>query len=265
VTDSSHGRQIVVLLVDDQAFVGAAIRRLLATEPDITLHCCLEATGAIAVANEVAPAVILQDLMMPGLDGLSLVSLFRANPATADTPVIILSGNDDEDSRRKAQTAGAHGYLLKLPPKLELVACIRRHASSHHAHEQPHIHDRPIAGPEETLDLLVLEAFREAGGSPAFMLSLIDRFIQDVESQIAMLADAAQRQDLAAWKATAHRLKGTALIMGARRLGALCGQLENDPQTLAEAAASPASMNAINAELVHVRDAFATQRESLSR
>jgi CheY-like chemotaxis protein len=265
VTDSINGRQIVVLLVDDQPFVGAAIRRLLATEPDITLHCCSQATEAVARANEVAPAVILQDLMMPGLDGLSLVGLFRANPATAHTPVIILSGNDDEDSRQKALTAGAHGYLLKLPPKLELVACIRRHASSRHADEQPHMQDRPTAGPGETLDLLVLQSFREAGGSPAFMLSLIDRFIQDVEGQIAMLADAARRRDPAAWKATAHRLKGTALIMGARRLGALCGQLENDPQTLAEAAASPAPMNALNDELVRVRDAFATQRESLSR
>ena len=86
VTDSINGRQIVVLLVDDQPFVGAAIRRLLATEPDITLHCCSQATEAVARANEVAPAVILQDLMMPGLDGLSLVGLFRANPATARTP-----------------------------------------------------------------------------------------------------------------------------------------------------------------------------------
>src|ERR1700737_763807 len=170
--DSINGLQIVVLLVDDQPFVGAAIRRLLATEPDITLHCCTEATEAIARANEVAPAVILQDLMMPDLDGLSLVGLFRANPATAHTPVIILSGNDDEDSRRKAQTAGAHGYLLKLPPKLELVESIRRHAGSHHADEQPHIHGRPTAGAEVTLDPLVLDAFREAGGSPAFMRRL---------------------------------------------------------------------------------------------
>jgi CheY-like chemotaxis protein/HPt (histidine-containing phosphotransfer) domain-containing protein len=265
MNDSINGLRIVVLLVDDQPFVGAAIRRLLATEPDITLHCCTKATEAIARANEVAPAVILQDLMMPDLDGLSLVRLFRANPATAHTPVIILSGNDDEDSRRKALTAGAHGYLLKLPPKLELVACIRRHATSHQADEQPHVHDRPTAGLEVTLDPLVLAAFRDAGGSPSFMLSLIDRFIQDVELQVATLADAAERRDPAAWKATAHRLKGTSLIMGARRLGALCGQLEKDPQTLAEAAVSPGPMNAINDELGRVRDAFATERESLSR
>ncbi len=85
-------RQIVVLLVDDQAFVGAAVGRLLATEHDIGLHCCRNALDAIAVANQLNPTIILQDLVMPDIDGLTLVRLFRANPPTAETPVIVLSG-----------------------------------------------------------------------------------------------------------------------------------------------------------------------------
>jgi HPt (histidine-containing phosphotransfer) domain-containing protein len=54
-------------------------------------------------------------------------------------------------------------------------------------------------------------------------------------------------------------------MMGAKRLGALCAQLEDDPQTLAEAAVSPARINAMNAELARVKDAFAIQREALTR
>src|SRR5437773_6252197 len=55
---SSQGRRaIVVLLVDDQAFVGAALSLLLESEPDIEVHSCLSAVHAIARANEISPTL----------------------------------------------------------------------------------------------------------------------------------------------------------------------------------------------------------------
>ena len=121
-------RPISVLLVDDHRFVGNVLGRLLATEPDIALHCCYSAVDAIALANHINPTVILQDLILPDIDGLALVRMFRANEQTATTPVIVLSGNDDADSRDRARVEGANDYLVKLPPKDALIACIRRHA-----------------------------------------------------------------------------------------------------------------------------------------
>src|ERR1700722_15471911 len=142
-------RPIVVLLVDDQSFVGAAVGQLLESERDIQLRCCLSAVDAIALANRIAPTLILQDLVMPEIDGLTLVRSFRTNPQTAGTPVIVLSGNDDASTRSKAMAAGAKGYLVKLPPKAELIACIRQHAAR-------------SAGDSDTLDLTVIDGFREA-------------------------------------------------------------------------------------------------------
>jgi PleD family two-component response regulator len=121
-------RQIIVLLVDDQRFVSAVLERLLASEPDITLHSCQESSAAIARANEIRPSVILQDLVLPGIDGLTMLGLFRANPSTASTPVIVLSANDDGDTRTRALARGATDYLVKLPAKRDLIDCIRRHA-----------------------------------------------------------------------------------------------------------------------------------------
>ena len=80
VPPSDGRRPIVVLLVDDQAFIGAALGVLLRSEPDIDLHCCLWAVNAVALANQIAPTLILQDLIMPDIDGLTLVRAFRANP-----------------------------------------------------------------------------------------------------------------------------------------------------------------------------------------
>jgi len=117
-----------VLLVDDQRFVGVVLERLLATEHDITLHSCLTSSEAISRANEIRPTVILQDLVLPGIDGLTMLGLFRTNPSTASTPVIVLSANDDQGTRTRALASGATDYLVKLPAKRDLIDCIRRHA-----------------------------------------------------------------------------------------------------------------------------------------
>src|SRR5438067_695455 len=104
-----------VLLVDDQRFVGMALERLLATDSDIVIHCCPRAADAIARAREIRPAVILQDLVMPDIDGMAMVRAFRENPLTSAIPIIVLSANDDATVRARALTAGANDYLVKLP------------------------------------------------------------------------------------------------------------------------------------------------------
>ena len=117
----------MVLLVDDQAMVCEAIRRALASEPDIDFHYCAEAREALAVATQIRPTVILQDLVMPGIDGLSLVSQFRANPATHDIPIIVLSTNENPQVKGQAFSLGANDYVVKLPDRIELIARIRYH------------------------------------------------------------------------------------------------------------------------------------------
>ena len=71
----------MVLLVDDQAMIGEAVRRGLSNEDNIDFHFCSDPHQAIAHAVRIKPTVILQDLVMPGLDGLSLVREYR-NPVS---------------------------------------------------------------------------------------------------------------------------------------------------------------------------------------
>jgi signal transduction histidine kinase/HPt (histidine-containing phosphotransfer) domain-containing protein/BarA-like signal transduction histidine kinase len=122
---------VMVLLVDDQAMVCEAVRRALANQADINFHYCPDAREAVSIANQVKPTVILQDLVMPGLDGLALVSQFRANPATKDTPIIVLSTNENPQVKGQAFALGANDYLVKLPDKIELVARIRYHSKAY--------------------------------------------------------------------------------------------------------------------------------------
>ena len=66
--------RLTVLLVDDQAMIAEAVRRALAEE-DIDFHYCNDPTKAVQEANKIAPTLILQDLVMPEIDGLELVGV----------------------------------------------------------------------------------------------------------------------------------------------------------------------------------------------
>ena len=98
------------------------------TAPDIEFRFCPDPAAAIDVANEFHPTVILQDLVMPEIDGLQLVKFFRANPGTRDTPLVVLSSKEEPITKAKAFALGANDYLVKLPDKLEVVARVRYHS-----------------------------------------------------------------------------------------------------------------------------------------
>lgn len=125
------GYDVMVLLVDDQAMVGEAVRRALANQSKIDFHYCDQPLHALAVAKDVKPTVILQDLVMPGVDGLDLVREYRAHHLTANIPIIVLSTKDDPAVKSEAFAAGANDYLVKLPDRIELIARIRYHSAAY--------------------------------------------------------------------------------------------------------------------------------------
>jgi sigma-B regulation protein RsbU (phosphoserine phosphatase) len=124
-------RPVTVLLIDDQAIVGESVRHMLAGEHDIVFHFCQDPAKAIATANEVPPTVILQDLVMPDIDGLMLVKFFRANKPTRETPMIVLSSKEEPIIKARAFALGANDYLVKLPDRIELIARIRYHSRAY--------------------------------------------------------------------------------------------------------------------------------------
>lgn len=122
---------IEVLLVDDQAIVVAAVRKMLADSPDIHLHYCTDATQALEKARELGPHLILQDLVMPNGDGLSLLEAYRADAALELVPVVVLSTREEPKTKAAAFARGANDYLVKLPDPVEMVARLRHHAKGY--------------------------------------------------------------------------------------------------------------------------------------
>ncbi|MFM8698950.1 MAG: response regulator, partial [Phycisphaerales bacterium] len=98
----STDQPLKVLIVDDQAMIAEAVRRMLLPHADIQFAACLKGAEAPAKVAEVQPDVILQDLVMPDADGLDLVSAYRKDPAIARTPLIVLSVKEEPATKAEA-------------------------------------------------------------------------------------------------------------------------------------------------------------------
>ncbi|MDX6253950.1 MAG: hypothetical protein QOJ11_284 [Frankiales bacterium] len=116
---------ISVLVADDQEMVRTGFRLILAREPDIdVVGDAANGREAVDAARRLAPDVVLMDIRMPVLDGLTATRRIVEDPL-CPARVIILTTFDDDEYIYEALAAGASGFLLKDAPADELTAAIR--------------------------------------------------------------------------------------------------------------------------------------------
>ena len=115
---------IKVLIADDQALVRSGFRMILESRDDLeVVGEAGDGEQAIRLVAQTRPDVVLMDVRMPGLDGVSATARLTAAP---DAPkVIILTTYDLEEPLYAALRAGASGFLLKDVRPADLVAAIR--------------------------------------------------------------------------------------------------------------------------------------------
>jgi two-component system, NarL family, response regulator len=124
--------KIRILIVDDHPVVRAGLTSMLATQPGLeVVGSASSGEEALAKLGETAPDLILLDLRMPGMDGLSALRALGKLGA-APKAIVLTSFETDEDIYRAVQ-AGARGYLLKNTQQQEIVDAIRTvHAGKRH-------------------------------------------------------------------------------------------------------------------------------------
>jgi DNA-binding NarL/FixJ family response regulator len=117
---------IRVLLADDQALLRAGFRLLLDTAEDIEVVGEADNGGvAVAMARQHVPDVVLMDLRMPDVDGVTATSLISGDPSLAGVRVVVLTTFDDDQTVFAALRAGASGFLVKDIEPAELLQAIR--------------------------------------------------------------------------------------------------------------------------------------------
>lgn len=127
---------IRVLLIDDQRIVAAAFENMISCVDDMQYAYCADPAQALNQAETFRPTVILQDLVMPGTNGLILLNQFKSNAVLQAVPVIVLSTKEDPKIKSEAFALGAADYLVKFPDSIELLARIRAHSRSFLAQQQ---------------------------------------------------------------------------------------------------------------------------------
>ncbi|MBB5918239.1 DNA-binding NarL/FixJ family response regulator [Nocardia transvalensis] len=132
-----------VLIVDDDALVRAGLTMMLDGADGISVVGeAADGDAALVAVAEHAPDVVLMDIQMPTMDGVTATGRIRAR-GTQPTAVIVLTTFDTDENILRALHAGADGFLLKDTPPAQIVAAVQRVASGD-----------PILSPQVTRKLM---------------------------------------------------------------------------------------------------------------
>jgi CheY-like chemotaxis protein len=124
VGTEEKGKRGPVLVVDDDADIRAMLAQILELE-GYAVSTAADGADALAQLRAVRPALVLLDLMMPGMNGWEFRAAQAQDPAVAHIPVVILSGDGSADV--KSSTTGVVGFLRK-PIDLEtLLSTVLQH------------------------------------------------------------------------------------------------------------------------------------------
>src|SRR5262249_47771553 len=122
----AENNNATLLIVDDDAAARERLREIFETA-QYRVVTATEASSALRVLKGVRCDLIALDLEMPGIDGLALCKLLRAQPTTGKLPIIALSESDDEERKVQAFTAGADDYITKPSTPGELLSRVSLH------------------------------------------------------------------------------------------------------------------------------------------
>ncbi len=116
---------IRVLVVDDHPVVREGLAAMLSREPDIdVIGEARDGQEAVEVAARERPMLILLDVAMPRLDGIDACRQIRSDPATRDTPIVMLTAHAGYEDEARAGEAGADRYLTKPFSPLDLLRLV---------------------------------------------------------------------------------------------------------------------------------------------
>jgi DNA-binding NarL/FixJ family response regulator len=163
-----------VLLVDDDPLVRAGLTMMLANLDGIAVAGAVsDGTEVAAAVNSYRPDVVLMDIRMPGLDGLTATESLRAR---RDPPeVIVLTTFDTDEHVLRAMRAGASGFLLKHTPPEEIARAVRRVAAG-----------EPMLSPEVLRRMMTYVATADGDAARDQARARLDR-LSPGERDVAML------------------------------------------------------------------------------
>ncbi len=121
-----------ILLVEDETDIQAIVRLALETIGGFTVEVCSSGNEAISKVGEFSPDLILLDVMMPSMDGLSTFKALRALPQSVDTPIIFMTAAVQPRELAHYKEVGSLGVIPKPFDAMALPEIITDIWSQHH-------------------------------------------------------------------------------------------------------------------------------------
>jgi two-component system, NarL family, response regulator LiaR len=178
-TDQSPEKKIRVLVVDDHSVVRQGLRMFLLVQPDMEMVGeAQNGREAVALVDQLAPDVVLMDLLMPQMNGIEATIAIKA--AHPETQVLVLTTFLDDARVAEAIQAGAVGFLLKEVDAEELIRAVRGAARG-----EPQLH------PDAARMLMGLATRPKAAPEPPPLLTERERDV------IALLAEGQSNKQIA--------------------------------------------------------------------
>ena len=217
-----------VLVAEDNAVnqrVALRLLQRLGYQADVAANG-LEVIDAV---ERQAYSVVLMDIQMPEMDGLQAARWIRQRRGPQGLPrIIAMTANAMPGDREAYLAAGLDGYVAKPIEPDELAAALRQAGSQSRAAGAPAARTAGGAADDTVLDALRLEHLRtmQDDGQPSLVRELIDLFVADAPGHVDALAQALQGADARRLASLAHRFLSVTDNIGARRLSALCVEIE---------------------------------------
>jgi len=226
-----------VLLVEDNELNREVAKGLLEEAP-ITVIAAENGEEAIRMLNESRYDIILMDMQMPVMDGLTATRLIRQEPQFKDLPIVAMTANAMASDREKCLEAGMNDHLAKPIDPDQLFEALRRWIPARPA--APNAAVAPVitankppgdSGPLEIPGIDTQTALKRTGGNRQRYVSLLRRFAESQAGATGQIRAALEAQDSATAQRIAHSLKGSAANLGANALSAAAGGAENAIRT----------------------------------
>jgi CheY-like chemotaxis protein len=219
----SHARTI--LYVEDNPSNVNLVEHVLSLRPEITLIVAMQGTLGIDLARKHDPSLVLLDLNLPDLPGEEVLRRLKADPQTADTPVVVISADATAGQLERLRASGAADFLSKPFDVARLLAIVDESALSGEAASAPRGEADGRTG-EQVPGRSVITVLRERGIPAEQLDAMVAGFLGRGAESVARLAQAVDNGDLDAIRSESHDLFGTSASFGATILGDLAGQVQ---------------------------------------
>jgi len=258
----SGWRQWRILLAEDNP-VNQEVARAMLEAFGCRVDTVNSGREAVSAAAAVHYDLICMDCQMPEMDGFDATEKIREEEcagARKPVPIIAMTAHALAGDREKCLTAGMDDYLSKPFSKKELAQLLESWLPEMEMNEALKCRSESAPDVESGIfDAGALDEIRalQRSGEPGLLSRVVGRYLEETPKLLRTLEDAAAHRDTDAIHRTAHSLKSSSAILGARRVAELCGVLEAD-SAAGEVEDAPA-------RIAEVESAFDRARRALEK